>query len=181
MTKRTSGQALHRSDLHDSSEVDEQNHNRQVNAVTWGVFPDREIIQPTVVDTASFRVWKDEAFELWLSSWAALYRDALDDANSTANDIDACETKQAKINAVKTLTEIHDTWFLVNIVDNDYVSETNNIFEVFKAVILNEMSPDELRDRVNESEKRNALLRRELLQAKSEIEKYRKLLGATTK
>lgn len=44
-----------------------------VNAVTWGVFPGREIIQPTVVDPASFVVWKDEAFEIWSRSWAALY------------------------------------------------------------------------------------------------------------
>jgi methylenetetrahydrofolate reductase (NADPH) len=28
------------------------------NAVTWGVFPGKEIIQPTVVDGASFAVWK---------------------------------------------------------------------------------------------------------------------------
>lgn len=32
--------------------------NTTVNAVTWGVFPGREVIQPTVVDMASFRVWK---------------------------------------------------------------------------------------------------------------------------
>ena len=29
-----------------------------VNAVTWGVFPAKEIIQPTVVDPQSFAVWK---------------------------------------------------------------------------------------------------------------------------
>lgn len=29
-----------------------------VNAVTWGVFPGREIVQPTVVDAASFAIWK---------------------------------------------------------------------------------------------------------------------------
>lgn len=44
-----------------------------VNAVTWGVFPAREIIQPTVVDPASFMVWKDEAFEIWSRGWACLY------------------------------------------------------------------------------------------------------------
>ena len=44
-----------------------------VNAVTWGVFPAKEIIQPTVVDPASFMVWKDEAFEIWSRAWAALY------------------------------------------------------------------------------------------------------------
>lgn len=44
-----------------------------VNAVTWGVFPAKEIIQPTVVDPASFLVWKDEAFEIWSRGWACLY------------------------------------------------------------------------------------------------------------
>lgn len=44
-----------------------------VNAVTWGVFPAREIIQPTVVDPASFMVWKDEAFEIWSRGWARHY------------------------------------------------------------------------------------------------------------
>lgn len=29
-----------------------------VNAVTWGVFPAKEVIQPTVVDPQSFTVWK---------------------------------------------------------------------------------------------------------------------------
>lgn len=44
-----------------------------VNAVTWGVFPAKEIIQPTVVDPSSFVVWKDEAFEIWSRGWARLY------------------------------------------------------------------------------------------------------------
>jgi hypothetical protein len=30
----------------------------RVNAVTWGVFPGREIVQPTVVDMVSFGIWK---------------------------------------------------------------------------------------------------------------------------
>lgn len=29
-----------------------------VNAVTWGVFPNREVLQPTIVDPASFVAWK---------------------------------------------------------------------------------------------------------------------------
>ncbi|CAN7037150.1 unnamed protein product [Brassica oleracea var. botrytis] len=27
----------------------------------------KEIIQPTIVDPASFKLWKDEAFETWLT------------------------------------------------------------------------------------------------------------------
>ncbi len=44
-----------------------------VNAVTWGVFPGKEVIQPTVVDPVSFIVWKDEAFQAWEEDWASLY------------------------------------------------------------------------------------------------------------
>ena len=32
-------------------------------AVTWGVFPGKEIIQPTVVDPVSFQIWKVCALE----------------------------------------------------------------------------------------------------------------------
>lgn len=46
-----------------------------VNAVTWGVFPAKEIIQPTVVDPTSFKVWKDEAFEIWTRGWARMYQE----------------------------------------------------------------------------------------------------------
>ena len=72
-----------------------------VNAVTWGVFPGGEVRQPTIVDPGSFVVWKDEAFDLWLSSWAAVYEE---DSESR-----------------RLLQRIHDTYFLVNVVDNDYV------------------------------------------------------------
>jgi methylenetetrahydrofolate reductase (NADPH) len=73
-----------------------------VNAVTWGVFPGKEIVQPTVVDTSVFvNVWKDEAFALWKSQWQSIY---------------------ARGSPSWTLIqEIHDTFYLVNIVDNDYV------------------------------------------------------------
>jgi hypothetical protein len=33
-----------------------------VQAVTWGVFPGKEIAQPTVVDPEAFLAWKTEAF-----------------------------------------------------------------------------------------------------------------------
>lgn len=49
--------------------------NTDVITVTWGVFPAQEIVQPTVVDPASFMVWKDEAFELWSRGWANVYPD----------------------------------------------------------------------------------------------------------
>ncbi len=72
-----------------------------VNAVTWGVFPGREIRQPTIVDPRSFEVWKDEAFGLWLTAWASVYEEGGESR--------------------RLLERIHDTYFLVNVVDNDYV------------------------------------------------------------
>ena len=80
-----------------------------VTAVTWGVFPGREIIQPTVVDARSFRIWKDEAFGLWLEEWRSLY---------------AKQSDQWEL-----LTRIHDNYFLVNIVENDFVN--GNIYKFF--------------------------------------------------
>nr|KJB37865.1 hypothetical protein B456_006G223600 [Gossypium raimondii] len=81
-----------------------------VNAVTWGVFPAKEIIQPTVVDPASFMVWKDEAFEIWSRSWSALYPDGDPSKN--------------------LLEEIQSSYYLVSLVDNNYMD--GNIFGVFE-------------------------------------------------
>uniref|UniRef100_A0A673IAI8 Methylenetetrahydrofolate reductase (NADPH) n=1 Tax=Sinocyclocheilus rhinocerous TaxID=307959 RepID=A0A673IAI8_9TELE len=75
-------------------------HEMQPNAVTWGIFPGREIIQPTVVDPVSFMYWKDEAFALWIEQWAKLYED---------------ESPSRMI-----IQYIHDNYFLVNLVDNDF-------------------------------------------------------------
>jgi len=130
----------------------------RVNAVTWGVFPGREIIQPTVVDTESFKVWKDEAFELWTSQWAQIYK-------SDKQDIGPEEE-----NSIRVLEKIRDTWFLVNIVDNDYVSETSDIFDVFKKVILDDMSSEQLRQRVETLEAENLNLTRQLMKAMSKLE-----------
>ena len=49
-----------------------------VTALTWGVFPNKEILQPTVFDPNTFEVWSKEAFQLWIDSWASLYDDASD-------------------------------------------------------------------------------------------------------
>lgn len=80
-----------------------------VTAVTWGVFPNREIIQPTVVDTASFAAWKDEAFALWRSQWQSIY------AETTAS--------------YELIDNMCNTYYLVTVVDHDYVE--GDIFAVF--------------------------------------------------
>ena len=80
------------------SNLSEQN----VNAVTWGVFPGQEILQPTIVDARSFLIWKDEAFGLWINDWASIYN--------------------KKSDSYKLLHQIHDSYYLVNIVDNDFIN-----------------------------------------------------------
>jgi len=87
-------------------------NTKGTNAVTWGVFPGKEIIQPTVVDAASFVVWKDEAFALWKSRWAKVYEEGT--------------IARALIDGVI------DSYFLVNIVDNNYVDA--DLFHIFELV-----------------------------------------------
>ncbi|KAG0267785.1 hypothetical protein DFQ27_008284 [Actinomortierella ambigua] len=85
------------------------------NAVTWGVFPGKEIVQPTVVEVVSFVAWKDEAFELW-SEWAKIYEHGSD--------------------SQKLIEHIRDEWFLVNIVHNDF-QDSNGLFRVLDSSATN--------------------------------------------
>ncbi|KAI0223579.1 methylenetetrahydrofolate reductase (NAD(P)H) met13 [Massospora cicadina] len=78
-------------------------------AVTWGIFPGKEVVQPTIVEAASFMAWKDEAFELW-SQWANLYEPA-----STPH---------------RLLSEIQQSWCLINIVHHDF-TRPGAIFDIF--------------------------------------------------
>lgn len=64
------------------------------NAVTWGVFPGKEIVQPTIVESISFLAWKDEAFQLG-ADWAKCY-----DADTPSRLV---------------IDKIAETWYLVNI------------------------------------------------------------------
>ena len=82
--------------------------NDEANAVTWGVFPGKEIVQPTIVEYNSFVAWKEEAFQIW-NEWANMF---------------ACDSP-----SVKLLNGIADTYYLVNIVENDFVN--GDIFKVF--------------------------------------------------
>eukprot|EP01132_Coremiostelium_polycephalum_P010947 gene10947-13406_t len=90
-------------------------NTKGTNAVTWGTFPGKEIIQPTVVDHSSFVVWKDEAFALWESRWAHTF-----DESSPSRTL---------------LESMINSYFLINIVDNNFVS--GNIFQPFHDLINN--------------------------------------------
>lgn len=84
-------------------------HSDGPNAVTWGVFPGKEIIQPTIVEAISFLAWKDEAYELGCQ-WAQYY-----EPDSSTR---------------KFINNLMDTALLVNVVHNDFKKPTA-IFEPF--------------------------------------------------
>jgi len=90
-------------------------NTKGTNALTWGVFIDSEIKQPTVVDHQSFIAWKDEAFSLW-NVWAHQY-----EHNSKSYQV---------------IQDIKQTWFLMNIVDNDYLNTKPNLVSLFEPFIV---------------------------------------------
>lgn len=89
-----------------------------INAVTWGVFPGEEILQPTIVEKVSFLAWKDEVFHL-LDEWVNIFR------SKALADI----VEPEKIaNFSKMLTDFGDNFVLCNFVNNDFTSDNNAIF-----------------------------------------------------
>lgn len=70
------------------------------NAVTWGVFPGKEIVTPTIIEEVSFRAWSEEAFGIW-AEWSKVYGRQSD--------------------SQKLLREIREECWLVNVIHNDFV------------------------------------------------------------
>ncbi|KAI1416896.1 methylenetetrahydrofolate reduct [Hypoxylon sp. FL1857] len=87
------------------------------NAVTWGVFPGKEIVQPTIVESISFLAWKDEAFRLGMD-WAHCH-----DANSPSRAL---------------IEKIMNEWYLVNIVNNDF-HQPRTIFELLDGLAVKDI------------------------------------------
>ena len=73
-----------------------------VTALTWGVFSNREICQPTIFDPNTFLVWAEEAFSLWTSMWLNLYEPESD--------------------SYSLIEDIRDTYYLVALIDNDFIT-----------------------------------------------------------
>ncbi|KAL1885665.1 methylenetetrahydrofolate reductase (NAD(P)H) met13 [Paecilomyces lecythidis] len=95
------------------------------NAVTWGIFASKEVIQPTIVETISFLAWKDEAYRLG-DDWAKCH--------------------QPSSPSRKLIQNIMDNWYIVNIVNNDF-HKTHDIFDIFKGLsvknIESEVTPSD--------------------------------------
>jgi methylenetetrahydrofolate reductase (NADPH) len=102
-----------------NSDTDDTNCDElQPIAVTWGIFPGKEVIQPTVVDPCAFKIWKDEAFSLWREQWRSLY-----DENTKSRQI---------------IQHIIDTYCLINLVDNDYPKDSCLFDVIHKTLALRE-------------------------------------------
>ncbi|KAH8592903.1 methylenetetrahydrofolate reductase-like protein [Bisporella sp. PMI_857] len=84
------------------------------NAVTWGVFPGKEIVQPTIVETVSFLAWKDEAYQLGMD-WAHCH-----DITTPSRHL---------------IQNIMEKWHLVNIVNNDF-HQSHGIFRLFDGLAV---------------------------------------------
>ena len=107
------------------------------NAVTWGVFPGKEIVQPTIVETISFLAWRDEFYHLG-SEWSKCY-----DEGSEAR---------------RLIKEITESWYLVNIVHNDF-RQARGIFPLFEGLRVPELDSKQLVNgeaRVNGEHKKDA-------------------------
>jgi methylenetetrahydrofolate reductase (NADPH) len=87
--------------------------DRHVMCVTWGVFDGSQILQPTVVDSHMFEVWKDEAFELWRSGWGSIY--------------------PAESAARKVVHEMAATYWHVYMVDNNFID--GDLYKVFWSLL----------------------------------------------
>ncbi|ODV92185.1 hypothetical protein CANCADRAFT_30430 [Tortispora caseinolytica NRRL Y-17796] len=80
----------------------------ETNAVTWGIFPHREVLQPTVIEPLSFQTWSEEVFRAW-KTWQSLF---------------ASHTKSFKL-----IQDIYDTYYLVALVHHDYIGNPSRLWE----------------------------------------------------
>jgi methylenetetrahydrofolate reductase (NADPH) len=81
------------------------------NAVTWGAFPGKEIITPTIIEEVSFRAWAEEAFSIW-REWGRVYGPG--------------EKGQSSRTLVEGVAK--DAW-LVNVIHHGYV-EKDGLWEM---------------------------------------------------
>ncbi|SCU99586.1 LANO_0F02498g1_1 [Lachancea nothofagi CBS 11611] len=101
----------------DASDQLHSNHpdDTAANAVTWGIFPGREVLQPTIVEKVSFLAWKEEFFHI-LEEWKLILGE------------------QGHRDSVTLLDTIINDYTLVNVVDNDFVTDGNRIHDHLKCL-----------------------------------------------
>jgi methylenetetrahydrofolate reductase (NADPH) len=78
------------------------------NAVTWGAFPGKEIITPTIIEQVSFRAWAEESFGIW-GEWMKVY--------------------PPKSASATLLGSVRSDYWLVNVIHHGYV-EKNALWDL---------------------------------------------------
>merc|ERR1712086_115609 len=97
--------------------------DEEVNAVTWGVFKGKEIVQPTVVDATAFMIWKDEALNIFSNTWAVIYKPSKNEKGEEIAGDDA---------SYEFMQKCSETLYVVNIVENDFVGgDLNQVIKQF--------------------------------------------------
>lgn len=95
-----------------------------VHAVTWGMFPGREITTATMVEEVSFRAWTDEAFGIW-AEWARCVGGAAAGGPSSGGKGGDGERsgsgESSDVSAARVFLKrcMEDCW-LVNIIGHDF-------------------------------------------------------------
>jgi methylenetetrahydrofolate reductase (NADPH) len=78
----------------------EASNDEGVNPVTWGTFPGKEIVTPTIIEAVSFRSWIEEAYSIW-REWQRIY--------------------PTKSDSARLLSEMRGDVWLVNVIWGDFV------------------------------------------------------------
>ncbi|KAK6455192.1 methylenetetrahydrofolate reductase [Scheffersomyces xylosifermentans] len=91
-----------------------------INAVTWGVFPGEEILQPTIVEKTSFLAWKDEVYRIF-TEWISILSSNLIEADKEKVD-----------GFVKLITNFSNDFVLCNLVNNDFIDKNETLFNLIQ-------------------------------------------------
>jgi methylenetetrahydrofolate reductase (NADPH) len=83
------------------------------NAVTWGAFPGKEIITPTIIENVSFKAWAEEAFAIW-AEWSRVY------SHRGRPDSENAGRARASKELIENVAE--DVW-LVNVIHHRYIEK----------------------------------------------------------
>ncbi|WPK24901.1 hypothetical protein PUMCH_002200 [Australozyma saopauloensis] len=98
--------------------------DEDINAVTWGVFPGEEILQPTIVEKNSFLAWKDEVYHL-LDEWVSIYK---------SKAIQELVPQEQLEKFYEMLASFSDNYVLCNLVNNDFTSANSVMFQLLESV-----------------------------------------------
>jgi methylenetetrahydrofolate reductase (NADPH) len=92
--------------------------DEDINAVTWGVFPGEEILQPTIVEKTSFLAWKDEVYQLF-DEWVKIYQSNIAELN-----------EQDQTSFTQFINKFSQDYVLCNLVNNDFLDKNETIFRL---------------------------------------------------